>query len=209
MVLRPAILAAVLLGMACGQPPPPGMGGRTPRAQSGSAPRFPWPTATSGRPRLDSLPFGARYRWADPSTVFTGLSPDEIERSMSFASHETRRLFIAVLDANGWREVPDSADFELVVGAVSRTYESVGSVPNPRNDAPHDPCVGQSPRRCVPQPRPQYPPISVRQSVTDLRRLFAVVRLRDSSTRWWIAPHGKEGEVSIALLQMLRNGQDP
>lgn len=166
------------------------------------------PTGPTDRARLDTLPHGARFRWADPRRVFAGLSDRDVERAMSFEAHEERLFFLAVLDANGWRAVPDSAEYELVVARSSRALTQTISTPDPRNQERIDPCAGQLPQNCRRPREIVYPPRVTRETVTEIRQLYAVVRLRDGATRWWIVLGPDPGNVPIALLQMLRNGQE-
>ncbi|MBX3132643.1 MAG: hypothetical protein KF689_04570 [Gemmatimonadaceae bacterium] len=174
--------------------------------RTGAAP--PVPVGPTDRIRLDTLPYGARFRWADPRSVFAGVSDRDVERAMSFEAHEQRRFFLAVLDANGWRAVPDSAEYALVALKSTRAIRNVTFVPDPRNEERPDPCAGQLPQNCRPPRQIHYPPRRVVEDQTEVRQLYAVVRLRDGATRWWIVLGENPGGVPVALLQMLRNGHE-
>jgi hypothetical protein len=200
------MLALVTTGTACRRSASPGPG--SPPGTNAASVQSPLPSGPTDRRLLDTLPPSALFRWADPRSVFSGLSESDVERAMSFDAHEQRRFLVAVLDASGWRAVPDSAEFELVAAKSTRTLWRNVSTPDPRNEGYVDPCIGQLPQHCRRPPRVVYPPRVTRESTTELRQLFAVVRLRDGATRWWIVQGENPGDVPVALLRMLRNGQD-
>lgn len=204
--------AGVVLGAAaCGKPLSTPMPRRTTvvdgRTVFGTLPEGP-----VGRASLRALPTSATYRWGLPSAHFTGVTPAEDSASQTFAAHELRTFASEVLRINGWREAAAGAapEFELAVVRIERLAEWHESRPDPRPQPP-DPqsCRNKPPAQranCV-EPMPRTPP-SIRVLVrgVDVRFAFAIVRLSDRATAWWISP--VESAIQIATLRLLQAGTD-
>lgn len=195
--------------MACGQPPST----PTPRRVSLGDGRTVYgtlPEGPRGRPVLRALPTVAAYRWAVPSAHFTGVTPAEDSASMTFDAHASRTFASEVLRMNGWSEAATGTapEFELAILRIERTAEWQEQRPDPRGQMPNpNPCRNLPPAQqslCVEPPPRDYPPISVTVRGTDVRFAFAIVRLADRATAWWISP--VESEIQIATLRLLQAG---
>lgn len=170
------------------------------------------PAGPVDRPVLRTLPTVATYRWVRSSAHFTGVTPAEDSASQRFEAHEARAFSSEVLRLNGWREAPAGtpADFELAVLRVERSAEWQETRPDPRGQMPDPNSCRNRPASqrtiCVePMPR-DYPPIRVTVRGTDVRFAFAIVRVADRATAWWISP--VESEIQIATLRLLQAGAD-
>lgn len=170
------------------------------------------PTGPMDRGILRTLPTVATYRWGLPSAHFSGVSADEDAASLTFAAHEQRLFASEVLRLNGWHEAPagSAPQFELAVLRIARTAEWQETRADPRGQMP-DPnsCANRPPAQrnlCVePMPR-DYPPIKVTVRGTSVRFAFAIVRLEDRATAWWISP--LPSEIQIATLRLLQAGAE-
>lgn len=170
------------------------------------------PEGPIDRPVLRALPTTATYRWGLPSAHFTHVTPAEDSLSQTFAAHQLRAFSSEVLRINGWSEAPPGTEpeFELAVLWVERTAEWQESRPDPRGQMPDRNSCRNRPTaqrtNCVePLPR-DYPPINVTVRGTDIRLAFAIVRLSDRATVWWISP--VESEIQIATLRLLQVGAE-
>ncbi|HRN52772.1 MAG TPA: hypothetical protein PK788_04710 [Gemmatimonadaceae bacterium] len=169
------------------------------------------PEGPADRAVLRALPTTATYRWGLPSAHFTGVTPEEDSLSQTFAAHELRAFSSEVLRINGWQEAATGTtpEFELAVLRVERTAEWLESRPDPRGQMPDRNSCRNRPTaqrtNCVePMPR-DYPPITVKMRGTDVRFAFAIVRLADRATVWWISP--VQSEIQIATLRLLQAGE--
>jgi hypothetical protein len=170
------------------------------------------PAGPLDRPLLRALPTVATYRWGLPGDHFEGVSAAEDSASQTFAAHEHRAFASEVLRLNGWREAPAGTepDFELAVARVERSAEWKETRPDPRGQMPNpDTCRNRPAAQrnlCVePMPR-DYPPVTVTVRGTDVRYAFAIVRVSDRATAWWISP--VPSEIQIATLRLLQAGAE-
>lgn len=170
------------------------------------------PDGPADRVPLRALPTTATYRWGLPSAHFTGITPAEDSVSQTFAAHELRTFSSEVLRINGWTEAPAGTEpeFELAVVRVERLAEWVESRADPRPQPPDPRSCRNRPAaqraNCVePMPR-DPPPIKVTVRGVDIRLAFAIVRLSDRATAWWISP--VESAIQIATLRLLQAGAD-
>ena len=204
------LLLSVALG-ACGQP----MTTPTPRRTTivdGRSIYGALPEGPVGRPVLRALPTVATYRWGRPGAHFSGVTAVEDSLSATFAAHEQRAFASEVLRLNGWREAAPGTepDFELTVLRVERNAEWTELRPDPRGQVPDPNTCRNRPAaqraNCIePMPR-DYPPLRVRVRGSDVRFAFAIVRLTDRATAWWISP--VESEIQIATLRLLTAGAE-
>lgn len=168
------------------------------------------PTGPTDRAVLRALPTVATYRWGYPSAHFSGVSAEDDSASVSFAAHELRRYSSEVLRLNGWREAGEgeAAEFELAVMRVERTAEWKERRQDPRVRGPDPNSCRNKPAaqraNCIePMPR-EAPTVLITVRGTEVRHAFAIVRLRDGATAWWVSP--QQSEIQIATLRLLQAG---
>lgn len=134
-----------------------------------------------------------RFRWADPDSLVRGLTSEDAASVHSRVVLDLRESVRTVLLANGWRLVPDSADYDVAVFTVARTEmqretrteqttTATSSLPRCNES------TGQRPgASCTNEPvRTRSYQVNVPVTV---RRVYHVVRRReDGATRVWV--HG-------------------
>lgn len=188
---------AVLVAAACGSPLRKTMP-RVDATQVDESRRM--PLGPSSRERLRALPQVATYRWGAPSTHFRGITPAEDSAAAAFSAHELRTFGASVLRTNGWYEATQSvpAEYELSIvsfeRSVAQTVDVVRTGPQPvTRPEEWSRCARVPPAQrstCV-EPMPQTTPTTtrtdrVRTVVPQRFTAFAIMRLADSSTVWWI-----------------------
>lgn len=186
-------LSITLIASACTT----ALGGSTRDGRRGEAalePAAPEPMSLRGPETtfLTALPPEATYAWVRPSTVFSGLSSSDDARVMTDALASFRSSGELVLRESGWRAAPiDSAQFRLAAVVVERTQQQVRYVEDPRNErAPRQRCpvaLGTAKSTCVePEARRKYPRIRTVEKFTEYKAGYAIVRVSDGASQWWI-----------------------
>lgn len=206
---RRLLILLALFVAACGKPLARAAGPRTVTAD-GRTIFGTLPVGPTDREVLTALPSFGTYRWGRPGAHFAGTTPEEDAATQTFEAHELRMDASEVLRAHGWREARDGElpMFELAVARYERTAEWYESQPDPRGRIPvQNPCrlrpVAQRANCIDPLPR-DYPPIQVLQRGTDARLAFAIVRIEDRATAWWIAP--RRIDLQRLTLELLQTG---
>jgi hypothetical protein len=162
------------------------------------------PSGPEGRLQLYALPRGGSYRWADAARHFTGAA----QVGDSVTDSDARADVSQILRLHGWREVADGEQpqFELAVGRYERIVHWLAQAPGERIQ------VARDPRACERLPRAErdrcLDPVvngsAVRMRSTETRYAFAIVRIEDQATAWWIAPDQKV--IQRYTLEMIQRG---
>ncbi|MCE9602359.1 MAG: hypothetical protein K8S21_09165 [Gemmatimonadetes bacterium] len=158
-----------------------------------------------------------RFRWVPPDSLLRGLTSDDVASVGSPTVLGLRESVETVVTANGWRLVPDSADYEIAIFTVARTElrretrteQAVTATTGlPRCDESKGQRAGST---C------SNNPVSSRSYEVGVpltvRNVFHVVRRRaDGAVRVWVNPDGNlpavEATVARDLLRLFLS-RDP
>lgn len=166
------------------------------------------PLGPLDRDQLTALPKDATYRWGEPHTHFgSHPQPADDDPPSPRAVEDLRADATLILRLHGWRAVSsgEEAQFELAIARYERTVqwlERVGDAPPQRPDPRQCAHLGRSQRVRCENPEPQ--PVSRPRRDVQNHFAFAIVRVRDRATAWWITPHQKD--LSLFTLDLLRAG---
>lgn len=206
--MRLSVMMLCCAMVACGSPLRRMPAERPAGVQSAQLGRM--PIGPTERPVLRSIPQVSSYRWGRPSAHFLGLSATEDSLAMTFAAHELRSFGASVLRTNGWQESADSgsANFEFSIVEFERHIEETtrrdGARPAMRPEE-WSRCRALPPAQranCVePPPPPARPGEPITGIATQRLVAFAIVRLSDSATAWWIV--GRREDLLTTQIRLL------
>ena len=164
------------------------------------------PSGPEGRLMLQALPRGGVYRWVDASQHFTGVP--QVKDSADAA--DTRANASLILRLHGWREAAPNEEpaYELAVGRYERVVQWLSRGPGERVQ------TQRNPQRCEQLPPaqrqlcldPAVASTDLHRRTVETRFAFAVVRLADQATAWWIAPDQKG--IPRLTLELIQRGTE-
>jgi hypothetical protein len=203
--MRDTLLSLCVVVVACASPRQPAGVQPTGGAQEEQLGRM--PLGPAERARLRALPQVSTYRWGTPSAHFRGLSAAEDSMASTFNARDLRDFGASVLRANGWYAAGDSVAplYELSIVSFERPMQQLTQrEQTPPQLRPEEwsrcrrlPAAQRA--NCVEPPPPPSPqPQLVRTMGAHRFFAFAIVRLSDSATAWWIVPRRED----LLTLQM-------